>query len=106
MITANLYTLAKGDLVGFHLTGHSGYAESGSDIVCAAVSSVAYMVANTITDVIKVSAEVEASDGDIMLRVFQKDAISCRDILQGLKLHLLQLEEQYPDYLIVKTTEV
>lgn len=106
MIEASLYTTAKGELVGFHLTGHSGYAEIGSDIVCAAVSSAAYMTANTITDIIKVSAEVEVADGDIMLRVFSKDAVACRDILQGFKLHMLQLEEQYSEYVIVKTTEV
>lgn len=106
MIEASLYTTAKGELVGFHLTGHSGYAEIGSDIVCAAVSSAAYMTANTITDVIKVPAEIEVADGDIMLRVFSKDAVACRDILQGFKLHMLQLEEQYSEYVIVKTTEV
>lgn len=106
MIEASLYTTAKGELVGFHLTGHSGYAEIGSDIVCAAVSSAAYMTANTITDVIKVPAEVEVADGDIMLRVFSKDAVACRDVLQGFKLHMLQLEEQYSEYVIVKTTEV
>lgn len=106
MIEASLYTTAKGELVGFHLTGHSGYAEIGSDIVCAAVSSAAYMTANTITDIIKVSAEVEVADGDIMLRVFSKDAVACRDILQGFRLHMLQLEEQYSEYVIVKTTEV
>lgn len=106
MIEASLYTTAKGELVGFHLTGHSGYAEIGNDIVCAAVSSAAYMTANTITDVIKVPAEVEVADGDIMLRVFSKDAVACRDILQGFKLHMLQLEEQYSEYVIVKTTEV
>lgn len=106
MIEVNFFTLAKGELVGFRLSGHSGYAQSGSDIVCAAVSSAGFMTANTVTDVIKVSAETEAEDGNLMLRVFQKDAVACRDILQGFKLHMLLLEEQYPDYLIVKTTEV
>ena len=106
MIEINFFTLAKGALVGFRLSGHSGYAQSGNDIVCAAVSSAGFMTANTITDVIKVSAETEVEDGNLMLRVFSKDAVACRDILQGFKLHMLLLEEQYSDYLIVKTTEV
>ena len=108
MTKVNLLTLANGDLVGFRITGHSGFAESGSDIVCSAISSAAYMTANTVTEIIKVSAEIDVneSDGGMLLRVFQKDATACRDILQGFKLHMLALEEQYSDYMIVNNTEV
>lgn len=108
MTKVNLLTLANGDLVGFRITGHSGFAESGSDIVCSAISSAAYMTANTVTEVIKVSAEIDVNeaDGGMLLRVFQKDATACRDILQGFKLHMLALEEQYSDYMIVNNTEV
>ena len=108
MTKVNLFTLANGDLVGFRITGHSGFAESGSDIVCSAISSAAYMTANTVTEVIKVLAEIDVNeaDGGMLLRVFQKDATACRDILQGFKLHMLALEEQYSDYMIVNNTEV
>ena len=108
MTRINLLTLANGELVGFRITGHSGFAESGSDVVCASISSVAYMVANTITEIIRVSAEIDVDEenGDMLLRVFQKDATACRDILQGFKLHMLALEEQYSDYMIVNNTEV
>ncbi|MEE1076595.1 MAG: ribosomal-processing cysteine protease Prp [Acutalibacteraceae bacterium] len=108
MTKVNLLTLANGDLVGFRITGHSGFAESGSDIVCSAISSAAYMTANTVTEIIKVSAEIDVNeaDGGMLLRVFQKDATACRDILQGFKLHMLALEEQYSDYMIVNNTEV
>ena len=108
MTRVNLLTLASGDLVGFRITGHSGFAESGSDIVCASISSAAYMTANTITEIIRVSAEIDVdeNDGAMLLRVFQKDATACRDILQGFKLHMLALEEQYSDYMIVNNTEV
>lgn len=108
MTKVNLLTLANGELVGFRITGHSGFADSGSDIVCSAISSAAYMAANTVTEVIKASAEIDIneSDGGMLLRVFQKDAVACRDILQGFKLHMLALEEQYSDYMIVNTTEV
>ena len=108
MTKVNLLTLANGDLVGFRINGHSGFAESGSDIVCASISSAAYMAANTITDIINVSAEIDVDEkkGSMLLRVFQKDAVACRDILQGFKLHMLALEEQYSDYMIVNNTEV
>ena len=106
MINTSFYVNPKGELLGFRITGHSGYSEQGSDIVCAAVSSAACMTANTITDVLFVQCELTVDDGDIMLRIFQRDAVRCRDILSGFKLHMQQLEEQYSEYINVNYTEV
>ena len=36
--------------VGFTVSGHSGYSEEGSDIVCAAVSSCCELVLNQLCD--------------------------------------------------------
>ncbi|MBQ9855288.1 MAG: ribosomal-processing cysteine protease Prp, partial [Clostridia bacterium] len=33
------YSDEKGMIWGFEASGHAGYAESGSDIVCAAISA-------------------------------------------------------------------
>ena len=61
MVTVTFYR--SGDLLqGFKISGHSGYAQEGSDIVCAAVSSASLMVANTITDIQQLNADVAASD--------------------------------------------
>ena len=49
MIFVRFLSEASGNLVGFVMEGHAGYADPGEDSVCAAVSSVAYMTANTIT---------------------------------------------------------
>ncbi len=106
MTEVNFYTAKNGDLLGFHVGGHSGYAQEGEDIVCAAISSAVYLVMNTITDIMHIDAEVEVQDGDAVLRILSKYAAACRDILQGLKLHMLSLEEQYGDFIIVKYTEV
>ncbi|MCQ4021617.1 MULTISPECIES: ribosomal-processing cysteine protease Prp [unclassified Ruminococcus] len=106
MINTSFYVNPKGELLGFRVFGHSGYSEEGSDVVCAAVSSAAIMTANTITDVLYVQCELTVGDGDIMLRIFQRDAVRCRDILSGFKLHMQQLEEQYSEYINVNYTEV
>lgn len=105
MIRAELFA-EKGLLSGFHISGHSGWDEEGRDIICAFVSSAAYMAANTITDVIGVQALTEVSDGDMLVRIRPENAQRCKDILEGLKLHLLNTEEQYPEFLKVKLTEV
>lgn len=39
-------------------TGHSGYAESGSDIVCSAVSTLMQSLAVGLTEVVKISPKI------------------------------------------------
>lgn len=105
MIRAEFLT-ADGVLAGFRITGHSDFGEEGSDIVCAAVSSAAYMAANTITEVLHADVRVEAEDGDMLLLAEKKARPVCHTVLEGLKLHLQGLEEQYPDDINVFYLEV
>ena len=95
-----------GELLGFHMTGHSGLAQEGSDILCAAVSSAAYLVANAITDVVQVKAELSVAQGDMSLQIPERAVFLCRTLLQGLRLHLTGLQEQYPDNIRINFTEV
>ena len=86
---------------GFLISGHSGFAENGEDIVCASVSSASYMVANTITEILKVNAEIDVDEtnGKMKLIVNKEQRHITKDILLGLRLHLEGLEEQYPEFL-------
>ncbi len=94
-------------IVGFRVEGHSGYAKLGSDIICASVSSVAYMVANTITDIYKIPPTVlSVEDGFMELKLTLNDAVNVKQLLLGFELHLLQLCEQYPKYVFIKHSEV
>ncbi len=108
MLSAKFFVLESGMIVGFEILGHSGYAKSGKDIVCAAVSSAAYMTANTITDVMGISADVSVIEdaGYMKMLVNSKDAVLCKDILNGFKNHLLLLEEIYLKNINVSYTEV
>lgn len=106
MIAAEFKQRKGTGIVGFSIKGHSGYSESGSDIVCAAVSSAAYMAVNTITDVIGVKPEIDLSDGFLVLKLSLQDALKCSVITEGLKLHVLALSEQYQDFIKVKISEV
>ena len=45
-------------ITGFSVSGHSGYAESGSDIVCAAITAIVTMAEATINDVCGAKAKV------------------------------------------------
>ena len=84
---------------GFLISGHSGYAQEGEDIVCASVSSASYMVANTITEILKDDADINVSDAKIKLTVKKEQRHITKDILLGLKLHLDSLAEDYPKFL-------
>ena len=107
MIEVSFFVLPNGGIRGFGITGHSGYAEAGEDIVCAAVSSAAYMAVNSITDVLFVLPEqIRAEEGNMLFCLERKDIPVCRVILEGLKKHLLSLEEQYSDYIRVSYVEV
>lgn len=84
------------------MSGHAGFGADGRDIVCAAVSSAAYLTVNTITDVLALSPLLlYEADGEMRLMMEEKDAPACRTIFCGLKLHLTNLEEQYPQNLRV-----
>lgn len=86
---------------GVRISGHSGYANEGSDIVCASVSSAVYMVANTLTEVI--DADVDIKVNDAFLELSLRTTTSYTDMLiDGLYLHLNQLSGQYPQYIVIK----
>ncbi|MBE7076859.1 MAG: ribosomal-processing cysteine protease Prp [Clostridiales bacterium] len=43
-------------------SGHSGYAEEGSDIVCSAVSTLMISLINGLTDVVKIKPNVKVDE--------------------------------------------
>ncbi|MBQ2812217.1 MAG: ribosomal-processing cysteine protease Prp [Clostridia bacterium] len=81
--------------IGFECTGHAGYAQSGQDIVCAAVSSAAYLTANTITDTFGAKAEISVDDGYMSFVLTEEDAQSVK-LLDGLEAHIRALAKDYP----------
>lgn len=104
-MTRSEFTLIDGVPTGFCIAGHTGFGHVGEDIVCAAVSSAAYMAANTITEVCGCSAAVTVEDGRLCVQVSPEEAAACRCILEGLRLHMQALREQYPAHIEVTITE-
>ena len=95
MIKARFFT--EGDfLTGFEIKGHSGYADIGSDIVCSAVSSAAYMTANTITEILGLDAKIDLND-DGFFKFIIEPVPQAQATLRGLKLHLEALSQDYPE---------
>lgn len=92
--------LADKNLYGFEISGHSSRDcdDEFGKIVCAAVSSAAYMAANTVTEIIGDKADVEVDDGR-MVFVCKEPSDATVKVLLGLKLHLTALSEDYSNNL-------
>ena len=92
-------------ITGFSVSGHSGYAEAGSDIVCAAISAVVTMAEATINDICGAKAKVRVKDADA--RITLTLPTSCDEeetvqaVLAGMMLTLISMRDDYPDYIEV-----
>ena len=76
------------NIIGFNVSGHSGYSEAGSDIVCSAISSLAQSVCVGLENVLNLKPiikideknaylscflnEKQFSDAQILLKTFEK----------------------------------
>ena len=92
-------------ITGFSVSGHSGYAEAGKDIVCAAISAIVTMAEATINEVCGAKAKVRVKDEDarisLMLPVSCDEEETVQAVLSGMLVTLLSLREDYPDYIEV-----
>lgn len=92
------FSVGDRQLNGFEISGHALFAESGKDIICAAVSSAAYMAANTVTEIIRADAKAQAEDGTMVLTLNEPNT-QAETVLRGLELHLTELSKQYPQHI-------
>ena len=92
-------------ITGFSVSGHSGYAEAGADIVCAAVSAVVTMAEATINDVCGAKAKVRVGENEA--RITLKLPKTCDEeetvqaVLAGMMVTLINLQEDYSDFIEV-----
>ena len=102
MITASFFK-SNGKTIGFRISGHSGYAESGSDIVCAAVSAMTMLTVNNISDGFGIpsTVSVEEASVNIEFRLETEDERGCI-LIEGLKRELEALVSDYPKNIRVK----
>ena len=92
-------------ITGFSVSGHSGYAEAGQDIICAAISAVVTMAEATINDVCGAKAKVRVKEEDARVTLTLPAACdeeeSVQAVLAGMLLTLCNLRDEYPDYIEV-----
>ena len=100
MIKVNILT--ENNLISnIKISGHSGYAEHGSDIVCAAVSSI---VTTTVNGILSINETIKVTDdGDILeIIILKHNEVTDKLILNMIKL-FEGIEIQYKENLKVLT---
>ena len=102
-MTAVVFRMEDDRITGFEAKGHSGYAEAGEDIVCAAVTSAVRLVEATVNDVLGLAASVKVreQDASISLRLpgglDEVTESTCQSLMTGLMVYFAQLHDEYPD---------
>ena len=103
-----LYRDRAGQWLGFSVKGHSGYAEEGSDIVCAGISALTITCINALESVVGIVPEVRGGeDGFLEARLpSHVDAQRMHDaqvLLRALHQGLSDLADGYDKYVRLST---
>ena len=92
----------NGNIIGYKASGHSGYSEQGSDIICSAISTSLQMTLIGIQEVLKLKVDFNINDGflDVDLKNISQDKLTQTNILtEAMAIFLKELTKQYPKYI-------
>jgi len=94
-------------MVSFQVKGHSGLAEAGEDVLCAAITSAVRLTECAINDVLGLEAPVKVRERDASITIKlprklegEADGV-CQTLLTALMVYFVQLQEEYPQHIIV-----
>ena len=115
MTTITFYK-SNGIYYGFEEQGHTGYGESGDDVLCAALSSMTMLIINAIEVSYACNVDYVIDEKTTDVRVIAKSALpdyesdkskqyAVSGLIQAYFLQLMDLIEDYYDYLDVKEIE-
>ena len=115
MTTITFYK-SNGFYYGFEEQGHTGYAESGEDILCSALSAMTMLIINAIEVSYASNVEYTIDEETTDIRLIAKSALpkyepdekkqyAVSGLIQAYFYQLMDLVEEYYDYLDVKEIE-
>ena len=87
-------------LTGFECKGHSGYADAGEDIVCAAISILTINFINSVELLTDSFPEVveDESKGYLKVTIKEYDKADVQLLFNSLSLGLDNIREEYPKF--------
>lgn len=92
--------------LGFCVEGHAGYAQDGSDIVCAAVSVLVYNAVNSCERFAGTTLRVREQGDAFICELPQHPSESVRLLINSLFYGVEQVAEQYPEFVNIVQTEI
>ena len=103
MIRAEFFEKNR-EIVGFRVKDHSGYAESGEDIVCAAVSSAVQLTANLLE---AMGFEPDVKLGENVVECTLPSSGDLQSTIHGqFKIHLESVQDEFPENINITISEV
>lgn len=83
------------------IKGHSGYAERGSDIVCASVSSISITTVNALLSIDEDCIDYEEKDGYLNIKI-KKHNETIDKLIDNMINLLSELENDYKKYIEIR----
>ena len=87
------------------MKGHSGYAESGSDIVCSALSVASQMAIVGLEEVLQKNVQKEIKDGYVHVTIKDFEDEKVQMILKTMELTLESIAKEYARYVSMEVRE-
>ena len=115
-MTTIIFYKADGFYYGFEEQGHTGYGESGDDVLCAALSSMTMLLINAIEVSFACDVDYKIDEKTTDIRVIAKSALpkyekdekkqfAVSGLIQAYFFQLMDLVEEYYEFLDVKEIE-
>lgn len=86
------------------ISGHANYSESGSDIVCASVSSIVYTTVNALLRINENSLDFSDNKKEMRIEIKSEDKIT-KDLIDNMIFLLTDLSKDYPKNIKVESEE-
>ena len=108
MTRCTLFVDGASRITGFSIKGHSGYAEEGSDIVCAGISALVITTENALCQLLKLSPTERGGDDGFMEVLLPQDMTDqqmhdAQLLMSALHIGLENIAQDYPRYLRLTT---
>lgn len=92
-----------GRISSFRMSGHAGFAEAGSDIVCAAASSSVQFAVNLLDVLSESRVRIRITSSEVCVRSIARGGSAAEKTAEALFQHLKDLSERYPGTVSVHT---
>ena len=108
MVSIRIQRNSDGQVIGCHLSGHAGYADSGSDIVCSAVSALAITVVNSVERFCEEAFHVDSDqkNGDMKFLFDEQPGHDALLIMGVFETGITDISESYSDFVCITFKEV